>query len=300
MPRVVWKGAISFGLVHIPVNLYPASNEGRLDLDLLDKRDFAPIGYRRINKRTGKEVASAHIVKGYEYEEGQYVVLTDEDFKRANVKATQTIDIQSFVDSGEVPVHYFATPYYLEPGKRAEKGYVLLRETLDKTGRIGLANVVLRTRQHLAAVMPLDRLLLLVTLRYADEIRSAAELQTAELKGLRISAKELDMATRLVEDMTEAWNPKAYRDTYRDDLMALIARKVKSGKTHEVAPAEAEEGVQRSAQVIDLTAMLKKSLAAQGSKTNAAKGAARAIPLRARSRGSAPRARASGQRRRRA
>ena len=134
MPRVVWKGAITFGLVHIPVNLYPGSTSAALDFDLLDKRDFAPIGYRRVNKRTGKEVDLDDTVKGYEYEDGRYVVMSEEDFRRANVKATQTVDIQAFVDAAEIPAYHFDTPYYLEPGKRGEKGYALLRETLRKTG----------------------------------------------------------------------------------------------------------------------------------------------------------------------
>ena len=236
MPRVVWKGAITFGLVHIPVNLYPGSTASALDFDLLDKRDFAPVGYRRVNKRTGKEVAPENIVKGYEYEAGQYVVVTDEDFRQANVKATQSIDIQAFVDADEIPAHHFDTPYYLEPGKRGEKGYALLRETLRKTGRVGIANVVLHTRQHLALVMPVERLLLLNTLRFADEIRPMANLQLPglNLKAVGVSPKEVEMAARLVADMTEDWQPKAYKDTYRADLLARIEHKVESGKTHEV------------------------------------------------------------------
>ena len=141
MPRVIWKGAITFGLVHIPVNLYPGSTASALDLDLLDKRDYAPVGYRRVNKRTGKEVAPADTVKGFEYKDGQYVVLSEEDFRQANVKATQTVDILSFVDASGIPAYHFDTPYYLEPGKRGEKGYALLRETLRKSGLVGVANV---------------------------------------------------------------------------------------------------------------------------------------------------------------
>ena len=268
MPRVVWKGAITFGLVHIPVNLYPGSTASALDFDLLDKRDFAPIGYRRVNKRTGKEVGLDDTVKGYEYEDGRYVVMSEEDFKRANVKATQTVDIQAFVDAAEIPAYHFDTPYYLEPGKRGEKGYALLRETLRKTGRVGVANVVLRARQHLAVVMPVDRLLLLNTLRFAGEIRPVSKLRLPglNLKQLGVSSKEMEMAARLVGDMTERWKPEAFKDTYRSDLLARIRQKVKTRKTHEVTEPAAGEAPRRSAEVIDLMAALRKSLDRKGAK----------------------------------
>src|SRR5688572_2934212 len=176
MPRALWKGAISFGLVHVPVALYPATRSERLSFDMIDKRDFSPIGYRRINKRTGEEVANENIVKGYQYQKGEYVVVTNEDFKQANVEATQTVDIVAFVDAAAVAPYYYDTPYYLEPGRRGEKGYVLLREVLRRTGRIGIANVVIRSRQHLAALIPVDRMLLMNTLRFSNEIRSMADL----------------------------------------------------------------------------------------------------------------------------
>ena len=262
MPRVLWKGAITFGLVHIPVNLYPGATAHSLDLDLLDKRDFAPVGYKRVNKRTGKEVAAVDIVKGYEHEKGDYVVVSDEDVREANVKATQTVDIQAFVDATEIAPYYFDTPYYLEPGKRGEKGYALLRDTLRKTARVGIAYVVLRARQHLAAVIPVDRLLVLNTLRFADEIRptKALALPEAKTKAAGVSPKELEMAARLVEDMTESWQPDHYKDTYRDDLLARIEKKVKRGQTHEVVAAEGGETPRPSAKVIDLMSMLKRSL----------------------------------------
>jgi DNA end-binding protein Ku len=261
MPRVLWKGAITFGLVHVPVNLYPGSKSSTFDLDLLDKRDFAPVGYRRVNKRTGKEVGADDIVKGYEYQKGEYVVVGEEDFRQANVKATQTVEIQAFVDASGIGPQYFDTPYYLEPGKRGEKGYALLRETLRKTGRVGIAKVVIRSRQHLAVVMPVDRLLVLNTLRFADEIRPVAQLElpSESLKAVGVSPKELEMATRLVEDMTEDWDPAAYQDTYRDDLFARIEQKVKRGQLHEVEKPDAAED-RPTAQVIDLMTLLKKSL----------------------------------------
>src|ERR687896_558832 len=160
MPRALWKGAISFGLVHVPVSLYPASRSEGLSFDMIDKRDFSPVGYKRYNKRTGEEVTRENIVKGYEYEKGEYVVITDEDFKQANVKATQTVEIVAFVDAASVAPYYYE-PYYLEPGKRGEKGYTLLREVLRKTGRVGIANVVIRSRQHLAALIPVEHMLLM-------------------------------------------------------------------------------------------------------------------------------------------
>jgi DNA end-binding protein Ku len=271
--RVVWKGAISFGLVHIPVSLYPGATSSTLDFDLLDKRDFAPVGYQRVNKRTGKAVAADQIVKGYEYAKGEYVVVSDADFEQANVKATQTVEIRAFVEASEIAPCYFDTPYYLEPGRRAGKGYALLRETLRKTGRVGVATVVLRARQHLSLVMPVGRLLVLNTLRFADEIRPAAKLDlpAANLKTAGVSSKELDLAERLVKDMTEPWRPDAYKDTYRDDLLARIERKVKSGQTHEVGGDAEREPPRRSAQVIDLMAALKKSLDGKGARSAPAK-----------------------------
>jgi DNA end-binding protein Ku len=289
MARVIWKGAISFGLVHIPVNLHPGATSSGLDFDLLDKRDFAPVGYQRVNKRTGKEVAPDEIVKGYEYAKGEYVVVSDTDFREANVKATQTVEIRAFVDAREIAPCYFDTPYYLEPGKRAAKGYALLRETLRRTGRAGVATVVLRARQHLAVLMPVGRLLVLNTLRFADELRPAARLALPgeNLKKAGVSAKELELAGRLVADMTEPWRPAAYKDTYRKDLLARIAEKVKRGATHEVGGDAEREPRQRGAQVIDLMAALKKSLGKGGGA--ARKGTRRRAPRRA---GSADRRRA--------
>src|SRR5918993_2540864 len=253
MPRVLWKGAISFGLVHVPVSLYPASRSEGVSFDMIDKRDFSPVGYRRYNKRTGEEISRENIVKGYEYEKGEYVVVTEEDFKQANVQATQTVDIVAFVDAASVAPYYYDTPYYLEPGKRGEKGYTLLREVLKRTGRIGIANVVIRSRQHLAAVIPVDRMLVMNTLRWANEIRSVAELELpAEGKG-ELSDKELAMAQRLVDDMTEKWKPEQYKDTYQDDLMKRIEQRIKAGETHVVA-RETEEAAEPKggAEVIDL------------------------------------------------
>ncbi len=265
MPRPTWKGAITFGLVHIPVTLYSGSRNNDLDFTMLDKRDMAPVGYQRVNKRSGQEVPWDEIVKGYEYEEDRYVVMSEEDFKQANPKATQTVDIFAFVDGARIPPYYFDKPYYLEPGKRGEKGYALLRETLKRTGKVGLANVVIRTKQHLAAVMAVEDLLVLDTMRYAEEIvpPKALTLPPAELKRSGVSDKEVAMAERLVEDMSEEWDPERYRDTYRDDLMQRVEEKVRAHQTH-VIPEPGKAAESQGAEIIDLVSMLKQSLERQG------------------------------------
>ena len=267
MPHALWKGAISFGLVHVPVSLYPASRSESLSFDMIDKRDFSPVGYKRYNKRTGEEVARENIVKGYEHEKGEYVVVTDEDFKQANVEATQTVDIVTFVDAASVAPYYYDTPYYLEPGKRGEKGYTLLREILRKTGRVGIANVIIRSKQHLAALIPLERMLLMNTLRFANDIRPASELNLPEEGKSGLSDKEIAMAERLVEDMTEQWKPEQYKDTYSDDLMAQIGKKIKSGQTHALTLASDDAAAgepRRGAEVIDLVSLLRRSLDKSG------------------------------------
>ncbi len=263
MARSLWKGAISFGLVNMPVELYPAENRKSFRFSMLDKRDFSPVGYKRYSKVSGKEVDWSNVVKGYEYAKDRYVVLSDEDFRRANAKATQTIEIRSFVACGEIPVQYFETPYYLAPAIRGAKVYALLRETLRSTGRAAVAEVVIRTVPHLAAVVVEDHALMLVTLRYPDELRAASglELPPAGLKKSGVSAKEVALAKRLVEDMTEPWTPSEYRDTYHDDLMARIKQKVKGGQTHEITkPGAEEEAPKRSAKIVDLAALLRQSL----------------------------------------
>ena len=204
MARSMWKGAISFGLVHIPVEMYPAASDQGLDLTMLDRRDFAPIGFKRYNKATGKEVSWDDIVKGYEYKDGEYVVLTDEDLRRANPEATQTIDILAFVNAEQVPLIYYEQPYYLAPGKGGDKVYALLRETLREVGKIGIANVVIRVKQHLAALVCVGDTIVLNTLRYPDEIRPTDELKIPgeNSKAAQVTDKELQMARALVEGMS--------------------------------------------------------------------------------------------------
>jgi DNA end-binding protein Ku len=195
MARSMWKGAISFGLVHIPVDMYPAVETKGLDLTMLDRRDFSPVGFKRYNKGNGKEVVWDDIVKGYEYEDGEYVVLSDEDLRRANPEATQTIDIQAFVDAGDVPLIYYDQPYYLAPGKGGAKVYALLRETLREAGKIGIAHVVIRVKQHLAALICVGDTIVLNTLRYPDEMRDAGELKipSPNSKTAAVTVKELKM-----------------------------------------------------------------------------------------------------------
>lgn len=275
--RALWKGAISFGLVHIPVELYSAVQEHELDLTMLDRRDFSPVGYKRYNKSTGKEVTWDDIVKGYEYEDNEYVVLSDEDLKRANPEATQTIDIQAFVDVADVPLTYYEQPYNLAPSKGGAKVYALLRETLRKAGKIGIATVVIRTKQHLCALVCIDDKIVLNTLRYASEIRSAEELKLppTTLKAAGISDKELAMALSLVEGMSEPWKPDQYKDTYKDDVLALVKKKVKAGQTKTITAAEPEAKAPKSSNVVDLVALLQSSLGKRPGKGGAKPAAAK-------------------------
>jgi DNA end-binding protein Ku len=261
MARALWKGAISFGLVNIPVELYTAEDRKSFKFSMLDKRDLSPVGYKRYSKSSGKEVAWENIVKGYEYEKDQYVVLSEEDFKQANVRATQTIDIRAFVQADQIPLEYYETPYYLAPGARGQKVYALLREALKSTGRVAVAEVVLRTTPHLAVVYPEGKALMLNTLRYQDELKDATglELPPESLKSAGVTAKEVDLAKRLIDDMTEEWDPSQYKNTYHDDLMARIKEKIRKGQTEEITEATKEDKP-RTAQVIDLADLLKQSL----------------------------------------
>ena len=287
MPRVLWKGAISFGLVHIPVGLYSAEKRNSFDLTMLDRRTMKPVGFKRYNKETGEDVSWDDIVKGYEYEKDRYVVLTEDDFKRANVEATQTIDILSFVDEDDISSMYFETPYYLAPDKRGHKGYALLRETLKQTGKVAIANVVIRTRQYVAALMPVGDVIVMNTLRYANELRGIDELEvpSSNLKAVGVNPREIEMARKLVDGMTAKWNPDEYQDTYHEDLLALIEKRVQAGQT-EVITKPSEEGEERPAkgEVIDLMALLKRSVETKGKAGKVAR------PAKARGRKSGPRA----------
>jgi DNA end-binding protein Ku len=271
MPRVLWKGAITFGLVQIPVNLYSATDSrSELDLTMLDRRTMSPVGFHRINKKTGKEVPWEDVVKGYEYEKGKYAVLSDEDFRRANVEATQTIDILAFVEADQIPFTHFETPYFLTPGKRGEKGYALLRETLKRTGKVGIAQVVIRAKQHLAVLYPMGDMLVLNVLRYPDEIRSVKDfdIPAQSPKAVGVNPKEVAVAERLVESMSEEWNPAKYHDTYREDILATVEKKIKEGKTEVITPPRKErEGRAGRGKVVDLMALLQRSIETKGKRT---------------------------------
>ena len=266
MPRTIWKGAVSFGLVHIPVALVPATTRQGIDFDWLDKRSMDRVGYKRINKTTGEDIDSENIVKGVEYEKGNYVVISDDEIKAAHPKATQTVDIVAFVDAKDISFLYIDTPYYLTPDRRGEKVYALLRETLIETGKVGIANVVLRNKQHLAVVMPLGKALVMNTLRWADEVRGVEYLEMKdEALDADLNPRELDMAKRLVEDMSEEWNPAQYKDTFQDKIRDLVETKARERKIEAVGgPEEAVD--RRSADVIDLTELLKRSLAGKPAK----------------------------------
>ncbi|WP_339521937.1 non-homologous end joining protein Ku [Pseudomonas sp. EA_35y_Pfl2_R111] len=260
MPRAIWKGAISFGLVHIPVALTSATMTQGVDFDWLDKRSMEPVGYKRVNKATGKEVSKENIVKGVAYEKGRYVVLSAEEIRAAHPEATQTIDIFAFVDSEQIPLQHIDTPYYLAPDRRGEKVYALLREALSSTNKVALAHVVLHTKQHLAALMPLESALVLVMLRWPSEVRSLASLELgAAVSKPKLAKSELDMAKRLIKDMSGDWQPDEYIDEFQNRIMELVERKAKAGKIEVVDRVEGEDS-RRSADVIDLTELLKRSL----------------------------------------
>jgi DNA end-binding protein Ku len=264
----IWKGSISFGLVSIPVGLHPATKREELSFRLLRSGDLSPVNYKRVAEVDGKEVPWEQIVKGYEYEKGKFVVLKDEDFKRVDIEATQTIDIMDFVDLEDVNPIFFSKPYFLEPQKGGSGAYALLRDVLAKTNKAGIAKVVIRTRQHLAAVKANGEALVLELMHFADELVDQKKLKIAP--GKPPAARELQMATALVENMTVEWNPERYTDDYSSALLKLIERKIESGgKDLPAAPKAAK----RTGKVIDLVSVLQESLnkTAQGGKASAPK-----------------------------
>jgi DNA end-binding protein Ku len=263
MARAIWKGSISFGLVQIPVGLYTAEQRQELSLTMLDRHDLSPVGYERINRRTGEKVEWKDIVKGYAYQKGKYVVVTDEDIRRANVRATQTIDILAFVDRAEISTLFFDTPYYLGPVKQAGKAYALLRDTMRGMDKVGIAKVVIRTRQHLAAILVEDDRLVLQLLRFSHELKSPDDVELPEeaKKAGKPTSREIDMAKQLVASMAEKWDPTKYHDEYRDDLLARIKRKAKQGEIEDID--EPEEAPPKT-NVIDLVNLLKQSMEKDG------------------------------------
>jgi DNA end-binding protein Ku len=266
MASTLWTGSISFGLVTIPVSLVTAEVREELDFTLLDRRDDSPIGYQKISKRTGKPVPADQIVRGFEYQDGRYVVLSDADLRRASPERTQRIDVVSFVRAAEIPPVYFDRPYYLDPARGGERGYALFREALRRSGRVAIATVVVKTRQHLAAIVVQDRALVLDLLRYAAELRDPSRLRVPGpgLKG--ISEREIKMAERLIDEMTEPWKPERYRDEYRDELMAFIKKRGRAGKLAAAPETEEEPARRPRADVIDIADLLRKSLAGKGAR----------------------------------
>ena len=266
--RAIWKGAISFGLVNIPIALYPATRTEELKFRLLRTKDLSPVNYKRVAEADGKEVPWDQIVKGYEYEKGKFVVLKDEDFQRVDIEATQTVDIIHFVKLDEVNPVFFRKPYYMEPQKGGDKAYVLLREALRASGRIAIAKVVIKTRQHLAAVKPQEKGLMLELMHFTTELLDVDEFKLPETKD--VGKKELQMARALIDSMSSAWKPENYADDYRKALEKVIGEKIKKGDRSAPKP----ERKTRPTNVIDLVSVLQKSLDQSGHGSKQAKGKA--------------------------
>ena len=253
--RAIWKGSISFGLVNIPIALYPATRKEELRFRLLRAKDLSPVNYKRVAEADGKEVPWDEIVKGYEYAKGKFVVLKDEDFQRVDLEATQTVDIQDFVDIDEIDPIFFYKPYYLEPQKGGDKAYVLLRDALRKSKKVGIAKVIIKTRQYLAGVKAEEGVLVLELMHFAEELADAGKLHVP--KKLEPRKKEMDMANALIDSMSAKWNPEKYRDDYRDALMEVIEEKVETGgKEVEEKPKPKKAPTK----VIDLVSVLRQSL----------------------------------------
>ena len=264
MARAIWKGSISFGLVNIPIALYPATRREELKFRLLRKTDLSPVNYKRVAEKDGKEVPWDQIVKGYEYEKGKYVVLQDEDFQRVDIEATQTVDIQDFVELDEIDPIFFYKPYYLEPQKGGDKAYSLLRDALKDSKKVGVAKVVIKTREYLAGVKPEDGALVLELMHFADELADTSKLHIP--KKVEVGKREMTMAKSLIDSMSSKWNPEKYKDDYREALMEVIEEKVEAGgKEMEEKPRKAP----KPTKVIDLVSVLQKSLEETGAKKKA-------------------------------
>lgn len=257
--RTLWKGAISFGLVHIPVTLHSATAENRMKFNLLNKSTMTRVGNQQVDKSSGEAMPREEIVKGFEVEKDQFVVLTPDEIKAALPRSTQTIDIEAFVDREQIPAVFFNKPYFVSPGgKGGQKPFALLRETLVRTNKVGIARVVISTKQHLAALIPHGKGLVLNLLRWADEVRDVAGLAWPG-EDVTVSAAELKMAEQLVAAMAGDWQPDLFHDEFREKLMQLVEQKQREGGLRAVAPMPGED-VPASAEVIDLTELLRRSL----------------------------------------
>ena len=263
MPHAIWTGSVGFGLVNIPVNLYSAeSREEHLGFTLLDKRDMSPVGYKKISKKSGQEVSKQDLVKGYEWREGEFVLISDADLKKAAPDKTQRVDIKAFVDGDDIDPSYFSVPYYLEPAAHSERIYALLREALKRSGKIGIATVVIRAKQYLAAVAPRGDALELLLLRYPHELRDPRDLHlpAGDAKKLKLSEAELKMAARLIDDLAAPWDPSRYKDEYRDQLLAFIQKKAAAGGLERVDVPE-KPSKKLPAPPADIMKLLKESVA---------------------------------------
>lgn len=260
MARAIWKGAISFGLVHVPVALYSASQDSGIDFDWLDKRSMDPVGYKRINKHTGKEIEKENIVKGIKQDDGEYVILSDDEIKSAFPKSTQTIEIEAFVKASEISFFLLEQPYFLEPTGRGEKVYALLRESMIESNVIGISRVILHTKEHLAALIPFNSALMLNTIRWESEIKTMTDLNLPPKGKKDLKANELKMASQLIKEMTLSWNPSNYKDNFSDIILELVNRKIELGETEKVEPLEAFSSEEETSNVVDLTELLIKSL----------------------------------------
>jgi len=282
MARPIWTGTLSFGLLNVPVALM--SGERRIDLHfrMLDARDKRPIRFERVNADTGEEVPWKDIVKAYEYSKGNYVVVEQKDIASAAPESHETVEVEAFVDAGDIDLRYFEKPYVLVPGKKAEKGYVLLRETLRATGKVGIARVVIRTREYLAAVMPQEDALVLILLRYPQELVDLDDytLPSGTAADYRISAKETAMAAQLIDSMSGKWDPSSYHDEFRERLHAVIQKRIKAqeGTAQVDDAAEAPQREDAATNVVDFMSLLQKSLDAK--RRTPAKGSDDALPVR--------------------
>lgn len=260
--RGLWKGNISFGLVNIAVRVVSAREQKALHFTMVDPSNLSPVGYKYYNKNSGEDISHSNVVKAYEYKKGKFVILTEADFKRANPKATQTIDIENFVMLSEIDPVFFNGAYYLLPQKGSEKAYGLLCDALKKTDKVAIAKMVLHTKQHLVALMSRGKFLLLELLHFAEDVKELRELGDwkSEGAGAKSHTKEVSMAERLIEDMTSTWNPDEYKDTYRIDIMKRVKAKISSGKATELTEDESSEREEAGSKVIDLMPLLRKSL----------------------------------------
>ena len=282
MAATIWTGTLSFGLLHVPVKLMPGERSVDLHFRMLDSRNNARVRYERVNAETGEEVPWKDIVKAFEYDKGNYVVLDPEDIKAASSDGKEAVEIEAFVDLASIGLRHFEKPYVLVPGKKAEKGYVLLRETLRKTGKAGIARVVVRQREYLAAVVPHEDAIILMLLRYQQELVGLDEFKLPHGKAsdYRVSPKEIEMATKLIESMSVPWDPDDYKDEYRDRLRAVIDKRMKS---EGVVSPEVEDEVERegiATNVVDFESLLKKSIS-ETKRTPAKNSAGKKAPAKA-------------------